>query len=178
MNNYSIEGKIPINNYNHVLRIMKTTLFFLFFSILFSQATNSFSQEMEFTLHLKSTTIKEVCKELERKSDYRFIFAGNANKTANKRVNINANSQNIEKILNDLLSGTELSYRILDNQVVVYRDNDKKNENKTEEHVQEQVTQQQKKQITGKVVDAQGDAIIGNRDNQWNRYRYRWKIFA
>ena len=163
MNKYSIGGKNLLNNYRHVLKIMKTTLFFLFFSILFSQAANSFSQETEFTLHLKSTTIKEICKELERKSDYRFIFAGNAKKTANKRVNINTSSQGIEKILDELLSDTELAYRILDYQVVVYRDKNKKIENKTEENVEEeQVTQQPaKKQITGKVVDAQGESIIG-----------------
>ena len=162
MNKYSIGGKIPLNNYRHLLKIMRVTLFFLFFSILFSQAANSFSQETEFTLHLKSTTIKEVCKELERKSDYRFIFAGNAKKTANKRVNINANSQGIKKILDELLSDTELAYRILDYQVVVYRDKNKKMKNKTEENVEEQETQQPaKKQITGKVVDAQGEPIIG-----------------
>lgn len=161
MNKHCIERRESSNNLKHALKIMKITLFFLFCSILLSQATNSFSQETEFTLHLKSTTIKETCKELERKSDYRFVFAGNANKIANKRVNVNVDSQNIEEILNELLSDTELSYRILGYQVVVYLDKNKKIENKIEDTVSEQVTQQQKKQITGKVVDAQGEAVIG-----------------
>ncbi len=165
MNKNPIGGIIPLNKYKHVLKIMKATLFFLFFSILFSQAANSFSQETEFTLHLKSTTIKEVCKELERKSDYRFVFAGNANKEANKRVNVNAESQDIEEILDDLLSDTKLAYRILDNQVVVYLDKDKNSDEATREAVQEQieeqVAQQQKKQITGKIVDVKGEPVIG-----------------
>lgn len=160
MNKYSIEGNF-LDNFKHVLRVMRITLFFLFFSILLSQAANSFSQETEFTLHLKSTTIKEVCKELEKKSDYRFVFAGNASETAEKRVNIAVNSQNITEILNNLLSNTDLSYRILDNQVVIYSDRNKKVESGKEKTLSEQAAQQQKKQITGRVVDIQGVPIIG-----------------
>ena len=112
--------------FTNFIKIMKLTLFFLFFSILLSQAANTFSQETEFTLHLKSATIKEVCKEMEKSSNYRFIFEGNANRAANKKVDLSANSQNIEEILDELLSGTDLSYRVLDNQVVVYRDREKR----------------------------------------------------
>ncbi|WP_231960434.1 SusC/RagA family TonB-linked outer membrane protein [Petrimonas mucosa] len=140
---------------------MKLTLFFLFFSILLSQATNTFSQETEFTLHLKSATIKEVCKEMEKSSNYRFIFEGNANRAANKKVDLSANSQNIEEILDELLSGTDLSYRVLDNQVVVYRDREKREVKGVNRSVTTQTAQQQKKQITGRVVDAQGIPVIG-----------------
>lgn len=161
MNKYTIEED-QLNNFKHAQRIMRITLFFLFLSILLSQAANSFSQETEFSLHLKSATIKEVCKELERKSDFRFIFAGNISKATNKRVNIDINSQHIEKILDELLSDTELSYRILDNQVAVFRDKNKKHESKTENISSEQTTQQQqKKQITGRVLDEQGEPVIG-----------------
>ncbi len=35
MNKYSIERGKPFNNFKHVLKIMRTTLFLLFFCILF-----------------------------------------------------------------------------------------------------------------------------------------------
>jgi TonB-linked SusC/RagA family outer membrane protein len=147
--------------FTNFIKIMKLTLFFLFFSILLSQATNTFSQETEFTLHLKSATIKEVCKEMEKSSNYRFIFEGNANRAANKKVDLSANSQNIEEILDELLSGTDLSYRVLDNQVVVYRDREKREVKGVNRSVTTQTAQQQKKQITGRVVDTQGIPVIG-----------------
>src|SRR5690554_4934779 len=125
MNKYPIEGEKPVNNFKHALRIMRITLFFLFFGILFSQAANSYSQETSFTLHLKSASIKEICEEIEKKSDFRFIYAGNAKKIVNKKVNLNINSQDIEEILKNILSDSGLAYRILDNQVVIYRDNTK-----------------------------------------------------
>ena len=161
MNKHYIVGVESPNNLKRVLKIMKITLFLLFFCILFSQATNSFSQETEFTLHLKSATIKDVCAELEKRSDYRFIFAGNANKIINKKVNVSADSEDIEKILENITANTELAYRILGNQVVIYHDSSKTPTNEIAEIILEQAAQQQKKQITGRVVDAQGEPIIG-----------------
>ncbi len=160
MNKYAIEAH-SFNKFKHVIKIMRIALFFLFFSVLFSQAANSFSQETEFTFHLKSTTIKEVCKELEKKSDYRFIFAGNTSRTADKRVDLNVDSENIQNILDNLLSDTDLTYRILDNQVVIYRDKNKKEVKEVEKIIAEQTSVQQKRQITGTVVDANGEPVIG-----------------
>lgn len=160
MNKYTIEGGL-LSNFKHFIKIMRTTLFFLFFSILFAQATIGFPQETEFTLRLKSITIREVFKELEKKSDYRFIFAGNANETANKRVDLNVDSQSIEEILDGLLYDTNLTYRILENQVVVYRDKDKTEAKEFAKIITDPISEQQKKQITGKVVDATGEPVIG-----------------
>lgn len=161
MNKYSIEGEKPVNNFKHALKIMRITLFFLFFGILFSQAANSYSQETSFTLHLKSTSIKEICEEIEKQSDFRFIFAGNAQKAINKKVNLTVNSQNIDEILNNILFNTDLRYRILDNQIVVYRDNTKIIPKEIEGIVTELIVQQQKKQISGRIIDKDGESIIG-----------------
>jgi TonB-dependent outer membrane receptor, SusC/RagA subfamily, signature region len=161
MNKYPIEGKTPVDNFKHALKIMRITLFFLFFGSLFSQAAYSYSQGTEFTFHLKSASIKEICEEIEKKSDFRFIFAGNAKKIINKRVNLTANAQDIEEILNNILASTELKYRILDNQVVIFRDDIKIIPKEIEKIVSERIIQQQKKQITGTIIDKQGEPIIG-----------------
>ncbi len=52
MNKHCIEGREPLNNLKHVLKIMRITLSFLFFFILFSSASNSYSQE--FTIKSKT----------------------------------------------------------------------------------------------------------------------------
>ncbi len=161
MNKYSIGRRKPVNNFKHTLKIMRITLFFLFFGILFSQAANSYSQETSITLHLKSASIKEICEEIEKKSDFRFIFAGNAKKIINKKVNLTANSQDIVEILKNILSNTQLTYRILDNQIVIYRDNSKIIPKGIEGIVTELIIQQQKKQISGRIIDKDGESIIG-----------------
>ncbi|MFA5650507.1 MAG: carboxypeptidase-like regulatory domain-containing protein, partial [Proteiniphilum sp.] len=161
MDNYSIEEEKSVNNFKHAFKIMRITILLLFFCILFSQAATGYSQGVELTLSLKSTSIKEVCEEIEKRSDFRFIFAGNAKTVINKRVDIAVHSRHIEEILDNILSGTELSYTILDNQVVVYRDEAKIIPGEIEEIVSELISQQQKRQVVGRIFDKNGEPIIG-----------------
>lgn len=159
MNKHSIDGKKAINNLKHCLKIMRITLFFLFFCILFSSASNSYSQE--FTFDLKSAPIREVCKQIEKESDFIFVFSDNSEKLIDKKVNIEAYSKNVTEILDEVLSNTGLTYRILDKQIVVYELRGV-TPPKTVEHTAA-ITMQQpsRKQISGKVVDAQGEPVIG-----------------
>src|SRR5690554_1889975 len=117
MNKYAIEGKKPLNNLKHILKIMRITLFLLFFCVFFSQASGSYSQETTFTMSVKSTSIKEICEELENNSNYRFIFAGNAKAVINKRVDLKVESENVEEILSTILARTGFTYKILENQI-------------------------------------------------------------
>lgn len=158
MNKYSIEGVNPVNNLKHSLRIMRLTLFLLAFSIFLSHAAMGHSQVAEFTMDLKSTSIKDVCLKIEKCSDYKFVFAGNAKKIINKKVDLTADSQDISEILDNILSGMNLKYRILDNQVVIYRDDAKIIPKEIEKILLDQITQQSKRvNVTGKVTDAYND---------------------
>jgi TonB-linked SusC/RagA family outer membrane protein len=138
---------------------MRITFFFLFFCILFSSAANSFSQE--FTFNLKSASIREICKQIEKESDYVFVFSDNSEKTIDKKVNIEANSENVSEILDAVLSDTGLTYKILDKQIVVYKSTEATPPKAVEQTDINIIQQPAKKQITGRVVDAQGEAIIG-----------------
>ncbi|MDR0421424.1 MAG: TonB-dependent receptor [Proteiniphilum sp.] len=137
------------------------TLFLLFFGILFSQAATGYSQDADLTLNMKSTSIKAICEEIEKQSDYRFIFAGNAAGSINKKVNLSANARNIDEVLRSILSDTKLAYRILDNQIVIYSDEAKSTPEEVASIVSELIIRQQKKQISGRVVDEQGEPVIG-----------------
>jgi TonB-linked outer membrane protein, SusC/RagA family/TonB-dependent outer membrane receptor, SusC/RagA subfamily, signature region len=159
MNKYSIGEKKNPNNFKCVLKIMKTTLFLLFCSIMFSQAATSYSQV--FTFNLRSTSIKEVCKEIEKSSDYIFVFSDSSEKMIDKRVNVHANSKNVTEVLDAVLSETGLTYRILDKQIVIYESEVRVPVAKGQHNLSGDLQQQAKKQITGKVVDARGESIIG-----------------
>lgn len=73
MNKNTIADKIHRNISKQTVRIMRTTLFFLLCSLMFSHAATSYSQVFDF--NLRSTSIREVCREIERKSDYIFVFS-------------------------------------------------------------------------------------------------------
>jgi len=57
-------------------------------------------------------------------------------------VKVSADSQSLEEILNQILFNTDLSYKILDDQVVIYRDETKTITAENEKDITEQVTQQ------------------------------------
>lgn len=160
MNKHCIKRREPLNNYKHYLKIMRITFFFLFFCILFSSAANSFSQE--FTFNLKSASIREICKQIEKESEYVFVFSDNSEKMMDQKVNIDANAKNVTEILDAVLSNTGLTYEILDKQIVIYESGKIISAIVSEHKIPvTNIQQPPKKQITGRVVDAQGEAIIG-----------------
>lgn len=159
MNKNAIRGAISLDNYHRILKIMKITAFFLFLGIFFAYAETGHSQGVKLTLNLRSATIREVCKQIEKQSDYIFVFSDNAENELNKKVNISTNSENIEEILNDVFSSTGLTYKILDKQVVVYHDNEKKSEVVVAPSPTPQP--EQTKTITGKVTDSSGEPLPG-----------------
>ncbi|MFA5640387.1 MAG: SusC/RagA family TonB-linked outer membrane protein [Bacteroidales bacterium] len=159
MNKYAIKGIISLDNYYRILKRMKITAFFLFLGIFFAQAGTSYSQDTKLALNLRSVTVREVCKQIEEQSNYIFVFSDNAENELNKKVNILVESQNIEEVLDAVLSSTNLSYRILDKQVVVYHDNEKKTGIIVEPSPAPQP--EQTRTITGKVTDTSGEPLPG-----------------
>ncbi len=147
-------------NLRRAFRKIITTPLLLFFCMSGSFAENSYSQDSKFTLHL-NTTIKEVCKEMEKESEFKFIFAGNTTEIVeNKTVSVNQDSKSIEEILDLILSETDLSYTILKNQVVIYREN-QDNISEPSKEVSESVMQQPRRVIKGKVVDNNKEELPG-----------------
>lgn len=159
MNKHAIGDKKNPNKFKHSLRIMRTTLFLLFSSILFSQAAISYSQE--FTFHSKSTSIKEVCREIERNSDFIFVFSDNSEKMIDRKISLEASSEEIAEVLKTILSNTGLTYRILDKQIVIYESRKETPSAEEGKNSSAALQQQTKKQISGTVVDARGESIIG-----------------
>ena len=57
-------------------------------------------------------------QEIERKSDYIFVFSDNSEKMINKKIDLKANKENMVDLLESLLSNTGLAYKILDKQII------------------------------------------------------------
>lgn len=160
MNKYAIKGHDSLDKNYRILKIMRITAFFLFLGIFFAQAGTSYSQNSKVTLNVRSTTVKEACKQIEKQSNYIFVFSDNAENELNKKVNVSANSEEIKDVLDALLSSTNLSYRILDKQVVVFK-NQTKEMLLLETDISLSIQQIPTKIITGKITDEKGEPIIG-----------------
>ncbi|MDO5663880.1 MAG: SusC/RagA family TonB-linked outer membrane protein [Bacteroidia bacterium] len=93
------------------------TLLFIF---LFISYANVYSQS-NLTLNMKDVSLRQVFNEIEKKSDYVFLFSNSLKDEAGKKINIDISSENIEEILTVVTKNTGIVYEILGKQVILYK---------------------------------------------------------
>lgn len=159
--NYSLPEviKIPLH-YKHIYRKMKVSVLIMIAGICFASANNIHSQKAGLSFHFTNTPIKQVINEIEKNSDYLFVLADNIGKETEKKINVTVNDTDMEKLLDSVLTETGLSYRIIDKQIVIYRDKTKREVPK-ERSIAETNTQSAKIQLSGSVTDTNGEPLIG-----------------
>lgn len=132
---------------SRILNIMKITTVLLFTCIFSILANNSYSQTTLLSLKHQNTTILDVLGSVEKNSEYVFIFSNEILTELNKKVTIQAKSETISDILDNLLQTTGLTYRINDRQVTILKNNAPR--------------EQETLKVSGRVVDDNGDVLIG-----------------
>ena len=148
-----LSEKVPIK---HFLLIMRTTLILLFTCVLCSMAGMSYTQNARVTINKRNATIKEVLNEIEKQTDYLFIYNNEVN--TNEKVSVKAKQKSVSVVLPSILEKNDIDYSMEGNHIIL---------STIEKVIQNERTlgtetaQQQKKQITGTVVDEAGVSIIG-----------------
>lgn len=89
----------------------------LLLSTMLSVSAASYSQNIRLTLEKKSENLLTVLKELGRLSEYEFFY--NDNEVRSYQVNVSAKDAGITEILDDILKKTPLTYRMVDNIIVI-----------------------------------------------------------
>ncbi|WP_234347334.1 TonB-dependent receptor [Parabacteroides bouchesdurhonensis] len=102
------------------------------------------------TLSITRGTISDVFKAIESQSDYKFFY-NNSQVDLNDQVNVNVSEGSIESVLDNVFTGTNITYKIVNNHVVLT--------NRTLAEVT--VVNQQGKRVTGQVLDPNGEPLIG-----------------
>lgn len=100
-----------------------------------------------------NTEIKNVLRQIEKKSDYIFFYSDILG-DLNQKVSIKVKNETIENILDQLFRNTNIDYRIESSQIALSQ------KSVTRESTRK-TSQQQKKSVTGKVTDRNGEPIIG-----------------
>ncbi len=129
--------------------MMKWSLFLFIISIFQVQAISGYAQKTELSLDFKSTSIEKILNEIENQSDFYFLYNKNLIDVA-RETNIQAKNQQIEVILDQLFSDSDISYRIFNRQIVLSA-----KDNPTAEF------SSQIKDVSGKVTDASGEPLPG-----------------
>src|SRR5690554_2527057 len=107
----------------------------------------------QITVNVRNKPLREVLKEIERVSDYRFFY--NESLTGlEKMTSVRLTDSGIDAAMQQLLAGADITYRKNENNIVVLIEN----ENKPTASAQ---PQQDRVTVRGNVVDVNGIPIIG-----------------
>ena len=132
------------------IRIMKVTSLCNLLAVC-SISASTYAQSLKFSIHKQNSSISEVFKEIEKKSDFTFFFNDNQINVKQK-VNVSANNASIEDVLAQVLQNTGYNYQIIDKQILI-KVSDK-------EVMAVPAVVQSDKKITGAVLDATGMPVI------------------
>ncbi len=125
-------------------------LLFLWMSMNFCLAAETYSQETFFTIESNNLTVKEVFNKIEKESEYIFFYLDNS-VDLNRKVSVKARKEQVSKILDQIFEGTDTHYYISDRQIIISKD----------EKAAPVSLQQKGQTITGIVKDATGEPVIG-----------------
>ena len=143
--NYSPDG----NRYAVLkkgLIAMKITLILILFSTFNLLATGTYSQTARVSLKLNQTSVKQVLKEIERSSEFYFLY-NNDLIDVERKVDILANNEQISSVLDRLFANQEAKYAVYDRQIVI-------------SPIDMKLPQDARK-IKGKVTDQTGSSLPG-----------------
>lgn len=125
---------------------MRITTFLLLVCILNTYADNTFSQNARVSINKKNVQLEKVLNEIEHQTDYLFIYNNQVN--VNKKVSLKAKNQPVSQVLKELLTDSGITYSVEGNHIVLGKQN-------------MAAVPQQNSTIKGKVIDTNGDAVIG-----------------
>ena len=126
------------------MRISLTLLFAVVFQL---TAKDAYAQRTRVAISMSNVSVEQVLNKIEETSDFVFLYNDKAIQK-NRIVSVNNKSGKIMDILEDIFKGTNISYTVIDKQIILSKSDS---------------TYQGGKfiQVKGTVKDASGDPLIG-----------------
>lgn len=131
-------------------RMWITFLFFSFIMIGFVQAANTAFAQATVTVNLKDATLSDVLWEIQRQTDFTFIYSTNDVKKV-KVQNLSVKNEKISAVLDECLKNSGLAYTVKDGAIAIRPANE----------VKTVAAVEQENIISGTVVDETGEPVIG-----------------
>lgn len=127
-----------------LFRIMRISIFFLFFCAFSLMAKNSHSQNARVTINRTNVQLESILNEIESQTDYLFIYKEDVNVEARK--SIRADNAKVSEVLNTLLANSPIRYKMEGNHIILTR---------------QAVADVRQAGVTGVVTDESGEPLIG-----------------
>jgi TonB-linked SusC/RagA family outer membrane protein len=125
------------------------------FMLLFMVFCNGAQAQQKVTINLKSATLQQLFSAVEKQTTYRFSYR-NVNIDNKRDVTINVRKESVPAVLDAVLKGRHLSYRIIsENSIAIIESGSDATEIG---HAQQGP---RKQRVSGKVNDANGEPIVG-----------------
>jgi|WetSurMetagenome_2_1015567.scaffolds.fasta_scaffold01195_6 TonB-dependent starch-binding outer membrane protein SusC len=121
----------------------------------FQIAANGYSQTKKFDLSLTDVTVKEVLKNIESQSDFRFFYNDELSEI-NRHVTIDQKGMLIDDLLAGLFKHTGVTFKVLDNNLIVISPEDLVQQRKVAGKV---IDSESKEPLTGVTVQVEGTSL-------------------
>lgn len=156
-----INGKL-IPQFPKILLVMRISILLIVLSTTLSFG-NSYAQLTRLSLNMEQVTVQEVLEIIESQSEFIFFYQ-DQQIDLKRKVDINLTDKSIEDVMDVVLKGTSNTYRIRDRQVIIGKNKKVFSKKyvplkKIEQEIE--LLDDQKKKLTGKVTDDQGEPLPG-----------------
>ncbi len=126
-----------------IYKIMRLSVFIA--TIFLTQVSATvYSHNEKFTIQTQNTTMRDLFHEIEQQSEFRFFY-NDVLTNVDKKISLDVKNKKIDEIMNLVLANSGITYRILDNNLVVV----------SPTALLQQTT------VTGLITDADGEPIPG-----------------
>ncbi len=134
-----------------LMLIMKLTLLLLIVGML-QVSASVYSQTVKFSLNLENQRVIDVLNEIEDNSEFRFFYQ-NEQINTNRLVTVKTEDASVEDILSDVFRDTEVSFKIMDEKLILLTLDTKESDSGT--------GIQQETKVTGTVTDTERQSLPG-----------------
>lgn len=130
----------------------------LLFACVFLLGGAAWAQQSTLTIHAQNQPLKEVLREIERQSNYSFIYSSSTI-NVNQKVNLECKDENLDKVLEKLAAIANVSYSVSNRQIMLAPQGTVSQTTPSGNNPEKQFTEN--RVIKGNVKDENGENIIG-----------------
>lgn len=127
---------------------MRLCVLFLVCSLSLTHAAETYAQKTKISIDASNQTVETVLKQIKAKTGFDFFY-NNKRVDLNRRVSVSAHQGNVFEVLDKVFAGTNITYSVLDKKIILSTEG------------KNAVQQAAPVKITGRVVDVNGEPIIG-----------------
>ena len=139
-----------------VFLIMRLSILFTFAAII-NVTASGYSQTVKIDLELKNATLQQVFQSIQEQTEFDFFYK-NEHLPHNKVINRSYKNIRVDEILDEVLEGTGLIYRVMNTDIVIT----KGPAGASDSHrLTSSESNQQSRMVTGKITDPGGQPLPG-----------------